>query len=296
MLHCILFLSWLTTGSFADQHALTTYPPDSAGAFSDSRLLTRNPLARQVVMLKNKQLAGAPIIPQRGITTLFLVVGPSSAYPFGREIDTLRTIYAVTEALSDSANRYKQTIWPRVSMHMGLLIRYQLTDRIGLTSGCFYAQRGFSQIATYTYRDPVYRYDTQLHNTIHHRIDVVDIPLGVDFLLGRRFYVGLGASLSAAVFKKNIKKIVVTRYTVTVNGKTDFDESGPKEKEIFSLREVTRKLTPSAQVSIGYAFSDKWHLRLNGQATANLFNTGSQVKNAVLNIGLMDKFYPFRAK
>lgn len=251
-----------------------------AGTATPSPTVTpRTPPAK---VTRNKQYAGTALPPKY---TLYGIVGPSAAYPFGREIDTLRK--QLQQPSADSAHQLKGRIWPRFTLHTGLLLSIRLTPSLRLTTGVLYTQRGLTYTRQDNYRHPEIRYDTRLTTKNQYRIDVLDIPAEINCQISRKWQWGLGIGIAAAFSDRNAGQIAKSQYKVTTNGKTDREESTPKEREEYSLWESTAKLVPSAQMSVLYSFLPHWHIRLNTQATYHLFNTGSRVKNAAINVGIL---------
>ena len=216
---------------------------------------------------------------------LYGMVGPSVAYPFGREIDTLRK--QLQQPSGDSSHRFKGSIWPRFTLHAGVLVSIRLSSSFRVTTGIIYTQRGFTYSRQDYYRHPEIQYDTRLTTKNHYRIDVLDFPAEINWQINRKWQWGVGLGIAAAFSDRNAKQIAKSQYKVTTNGKPDREESTPKERDEYSLWESTAKLVPSAQMSLLYSFRPHWHVRLNTQATYHLFNTGSQVKNAVVNLGIL---------
>jgi hypothetical protein len=231
---------------------------------------------------QKKQYAGTATMPK---VTLYGIVGPSAAYPFGREIDTLRK--QLQQPSGDSAHRFKGSIWPRFTLHTGLLVSIRLNPSFRFTTGILYTQRGLTYTRQDNYRHPEVQYDTRLTTKNQYRIDVLDVSAEINWQISRKWQWGLGIGIAAAFSDHNAKQIAKSQYKVTTNGKTDREESTPKERDEYPLWESTTKIVPSAQMSVLYSFQPHWHVRLNTQATYNLFNTGSQVKNAVVHLGIL---------
>lgn len=218
-----------------------------------------------------------------------VLLGITGSLPFGREIDTLRKIANAQKVSSDSVNQFDRGINPLISFHIGVLAKLQLRPKLYLSSGLIYGRRGFSQFNQYKYRNPIYQYDQLLVNKSRYQLDIIELPICLHWTLSKKLALETGIGVAFQI--GSAEQVVTTDYEVTINGKKDPDESTDTMRDTYSLKDVSSTVIPSAQMTVIYQVREKWHIRFNTQFTHNLFNTGSHIKNGVLNVGITYKLF-----
>ncbi|MBU1822980.1 MAG: OmpA family protein, partial [Bacteroidetes bacterium] len=216
--------------------------------------------------------------------TVQLTLGALTTYPLGKSLDRTREYYGGEAQLNDSINTFRNSIWPSVFVSGGFEVRYLVRPGWWVAGGLRYARQGFTIRKDYEYSDPLFQYDEVFKSRTIYQINSLEVPVYIQRQLGERLSIGLGATITAAVSKRQ-QRIVFSK-KVIINGKNSKQDAVRNQEHVNDISEYTRSMTPTALLNVNYRYTQHWGMQFRGQFSLNQYKENAQVYNSSAYLGL----------
>jgi len=148
-------------------------------------------------------------IAQKGIFKVNVVGGINSAFAIGPDAkqDRSEMKKSETEYSAKDGGSYSGRIYPRLGIHLGGTVDYYLTEKVSLTGGLIFSQRGYTRMVKYAYNQtyPI-DYKKSYENRTKVKLNYIDLPIMAKYFFTKYFYINAGFQFCFLASEKYIEK------------------------------------------------------------------------------------------
>lgn len=154
-------------------------------------------------------ISSFPAFAQKGTFKVNLVTGLNLALPVGPDAKQDRADFKKSEKeySAKDGGSYSGHINPRLGIHLGGTVDYYITDKIAVTSGLIFSQRGYTRKVRYEYNTTAQiDYKKSYKKTTRVKLNYIDLPVMGKYFITNTFYVSAGLQFCFLASDKYIEK------------------------------------------------------------------------------------------